>query len=63
MKVDEAGISVARGVEDVIMRGNRVIVPKGFAHQAISVSPEAVRTISDRNTVEERPALEPSRTS
>ncbi len=47
------GISLAPGVEDVILRGNRVSVPRGGRERGIVVAPEAVRPVLEDNQVAE----------
>lgn len=44
---------MARGVEDAVIRGNRITAPAGLGARAIVVSPEAVRAVVADNVVRE----------
>lgn len=50
---EAAGIVVARGVEDAVIRGNRITTPLGLGARAIAVSPEAIRAVVADNVVRE----------
>jgi hypothetical protein len=45
------GISITRGVEDVILRGNRLFVPRGRRDLAIVVDAQALRTVLEANEI------------
>lgn len=48
------GIALTRGVEDVVLRHNRVIVPSGQKERAIIIDPQAIRPVVEHNEVEQR---------
>lgn len=50
---EAAGIVVARGVQDTIVRGNSLHVPPGGSARAIVIDPGAIRTRLENNVVSE----------